>query len=149
MLLFHILVSLAGIFSGFVVAGGLLSNRRLNGVTALFLVTNVLTSLTGFLLPAKGFMPAHLFAILALAALAVAGAGRYPFGLAGAWRGRYVVSALVALYLNTFVLIVQIFNKTPGLQAYQNGPPFLASQLVCLMAFVAMGRSALKTFERN
>ena len=46
-------------------------------------------------------------------------------------------------------ITLEIFNKTPGLQAYQNGPPFLASQLVCLMAFVAMGRSALKTFERN
>jgi len=149
MLLVHILLSLAGIFSGYIVAGGLLSNRRLNGVTAVFLVTNILTSVTGFLLPAKGFMPAHAFAFLALAALAMATAARYLFGLAGAWRARYVVGSLVALYLNSFVLIVQIFTKTPGLQAYENGPPFLAAQLVCLMAFVALGRSALKTFERN
>ena len=148
MLLIHILLSLAGIFSGFVVAGGLLANKRLEGATALFLITNILTSLTGFALPATRILPAHIFAVLALIALALAAAARYLYGLGGAWRGRYVVASLFALYLNVFVLIVQLFNKTPGLQAYENQAPFFASHFVCLLAFLALGKYALGSFER-
>lgn len=148
MLLIHILLSLAGIFSGFVVAGGLLANKRLEGATALFLLTNILTSVTGFALPAARILPAHIFAVLALIALAIAAVARYKHNLAGAWRGRYVVASLFALYLNAFVLIVQIFNKTPGIQAYENRGPFFGAQIVCLLAFLAMGKSALRNFER-
>jgi hypothetical protein len=107
----HVLLSLVGIFSGFVVVFGLLKAKRLDGWTALFLVSTVLTSVTGFLLPARGFMPSHGVGIISLIVLAIAIFARYARHLAGAWRRIYVITAVIALYLNFFVLIVQLFRK--------------------------------------
>ena len=111
--LLHVLISLVGIGSGFIVLYGLLTGKRLDGWTAIFLVTTVLTSLTGFLFPFEHLLPSHVVGVISLVVLAVAILARYGMHLAGAWRGIYVVSAAVALYFNVFVLVVQAFMKMP------------------------------------
>src|SRR5437016_8169827 len=115
--LVHVVISLVGIFSGLVVMAGLLTGKRLDGWTALFLVTTIATSVTGFFFPVHHFMPSHGVGIVSLLVLPVAIYARYGQRLSGAWRWVYVVSAMVALYLNVFVLIVQAFLKAPALHA--------------------------------
>src|SRR5277367_6149273 len=106
--LLHVLISLAGIGSGLVVMYGFLTGKRLDGWTAVFLVTTVATSVTGFGFPFEHLLPSHILGILSLVALAVAIPARYVFHLAGAWRGTYVVTSSVALYFNVFVLVAQM-----------------------------------------
>jgi hypothetical protein len=111
--LVHVLLSLVGIGSGFLVVYGMLLGKRFDGATAIFLLTTVLTSLTGFLFPFEHLLPSHVVGIISLVALAVAILARYGLHLAGAWRPLYVVCAVLALYLNVFVLVVQVFLKVP------------------------------------
>jgi polyferredoxin len=137
----HVLLSLIGIGSGFVVLFGLLTSRRLNGWTALFLVTTVLTSVTGFLFPFHRFLPSHGVGVISLIVLAVAIFARYTRQLAGAWRRSYVICAMTALYLNVFVLAVQLFEKVPALKAMaptQSEPPFKIAQLALLALFIVL-----------
>ncbi len=137
----HVLLSLIGIGSGFVVLFGLLASRRLNGWTALFLVTTVLTSVTGFLFPFHRFLPSHGVGVISLIVLAVAIFARYTRQLAGAWRRSYVICATTALYLNVFVLAVQLFEKVPALKAMaptQSEPPFKIAQLALLALFIVL-----------
>jgi hypothetical protein len=137
----HVLLSLIGIGSGFVVLFGLLASRRLNGWTALFLVTTVLTSVTGFLFPFHRFLPSHGVGVISLIVLAVAIFARYTRQLAGAWRRSYVICAMTALYLNVFVLAVQLFEKVPALKAMaptQSEPPFKIAQLALLALFIVL-----------
>jgi hypothetical protein len=115
--LVHVLLSLAGIGTGFIVLFGLLNGKRLDGWTAIFLTTTALTSLTGFLFPFEHLLPSHIVGILSLLVLAVAILARYVFHMAGAWRGTYVITAAIALYLNVFVAVVQSFLKIPALHA--------------------------------
>jgi hypothetical protein len=138
--LIHVLISLMGILSGLVVLVGLLTARRSDGWTTLFLTTTVLTSVTGFFFPFHGFTPALGTGIVSLAVLAVAIYARYARKLAGAWRKTYVIGALLALYLNVFVLIVQSFQKIPALKGIaptQTEPPFKITQVLVLLLFVA------------
>jgi hypothetical protein len=114
--LVHVLFSLVGIGSGFVVTLGLLSGRRLDGWTALFLGTTVATSVTGFFFPFDHLLPSHKVGVISLVVLAVAILARYALHLAGLWRGIYVVAAEIALYLNVFVAVVQAFLKVPALK---------------------------------
>src|SRR6476646_2616531 len=111
--LVHVAISLAAIVAGFVVAYGLLAGKRLDGWSAFFLVTTVLTSVTGFFFPVDHFMPSHAVGIVSLLLLGVAVYARYPRHLAGSWRTAYVVGAVAALYLNVFVGVVQTFQKVP------------------------------------
>jgi hypothetical protein len=139
--LVHVVISLIGIFSGFVVALGLLSSKRLDGWTALFLVTTVLTSVTGFLFPIHGLTPGLVLGVISLIVLAVAILARYPLHLVGAWRKIYVITAMIAFYLNVFVLIAQAFMKVPALKTLAptgSEPPFLISQLVVLVLFIVL-----------
>ena len=148
----HVVLSLVGIFSGLVVLIGLLAGKRLDGWTALFLATTVATSATGFLFPVDHFLPSHGVGIISLVALVVAILARYAFHLAGAWRWIYVVGAVVALYLNVFVLIVQSFQKVAALKAMaptQSEPPFLVTQLVVMALFVVLGIVAAKKFRNQ
>jgi hypothetical protein len=146
--LIHVLLSLIGIVSGFVVLAGMFDNRRLESWTALFLITTVMTSVTGFLFPFTKLLPSHIFGIISLAVLAIAAAARYSFRLKDSWRWIYVATALFALYLNTFVLVVQAFLKVPALQALaptQAEPPFAIAQGVVLVFFLYVGvRAAMR-----
>jgi hypothetical protein len=148
--LVHVLISLVGILSGFVVLSGLLTAKRLNGWTALFLATTVATSATGFGFPFERLLPSHLVGIVSLVVLAVAIFARYVRQLAGAWRKVYVIGAVVALYLNVFVFIVQAFLKMPALKAIaptQSEPPFKITQLVVLAIFIVLGVVAALRFR--
>ncbi len=139
--LFHVAISLVGIFAGFIVAAGLLTAKRLDGWTAIFLVFTVATSVTGFMFPFHGFKPSYVVGGISLLILLVAIVARYSRRMAGPWRWIYVVTAMIAFYLNVFVLIVQSFMKVPALRALaptQTEPPFKLTQLVVLAIFVVL-----------
>jgi hypothetical protein len=144
----HVVISLVAIASGFVVVYGLLTSKRMDGWTALFLTTTVATSVTGFLFPVHHFMPSHGVGIVSLILLAFAILARYRYSLAGGWRRTYAITAVVALYLNFFVLIVQLFMKVPSLKELaptQTEPPFQITQLVALLIFTVLAvRAAMK-----
>jgi hypothetical protein len=146
----HTLISLIGIVTGLIVLFGLLAGKRLDGWTKWFLITTVLTSVTGFFFPFHGFTPAIALGIMSLIALAVAIFARYPRQLAGHWRWIYVVTAVIALYFNVFVLVVQTFEKIPALHAMaptQTEPPFKLTQLFVLAIFVLLGTIAAIRFR--
>ena len=148
--LVHVVISLIGIGSGLLVMYGLLIGKRLDGATAIFLASTVATSVTGFGFPFAHLLPSHKVGILSLMVLAVAIIARYVFHLTAAWREIYVVCAVIALYLNVFVLVVQLFEKVPALRAMaptQKEPPFLVAQLVILALFVALTIIAAKRFR--
>lgn len=138
----HVLVSLVGIFTGVVVTYGFLAGKRQEGWNQAFLATTIATSATGFLLPAKTFLPSHALAIISLVVLAVAVYARYGKTLSGRWENRYVLTALVAQYLNVVVLVVQSFQKVPvalGVDPTQVAAGMPVVQLVVLAGFVSLG----------
>lgn len=146
----HVALSLIGIVTGLIVLYGLLSGRALGGWTALFLLTTILTSITGFPLPPFGLDPPRMVGILSLVLLAVAVGAYYAFHLHGGWRWVYVVTAMAALYLNCFVAVIQSFAKIPALHALaptQSEPPFLIAQLVVLALFVVLGFLSVRKFH--
>ena len=139
--LVHVGLSLVGIVSGFVVVWGLLAGKQLDAWTRVFLTTTVLTSLTGFLFPFHRLLPSHVVGIVSLIVLAGAIFALYVRRLAGPWHRVYAISAVIALYLNFFVLIAQMFLKVPALKALaptQSEPPFLVTQLVALALFIVL-----------
>jgi hypothetical protein len=147
--LIHVLISLAGIATGFVVVGAWLAGKHPPAWTKWFLITTVATSVTGFFFPFRGFTPPYAFAILSLVVLALAIYALSVRRLAGGWRKTYVISATAALYLNVFVLIAQLFLRSPALhQLAPKGsePAFGITQGILLIAFVALGRAALRRF---
>jgi hypothetical protein len=146
----HVALSVVGILAGFVVVLGMLAAKRLDGWTALFLWTTVLTSVTGFMFPFRGFLPSHAVGIVSLIVLTVAIFARYGRHLAGAWHRSYVITSMIALYLNVFVLVVQLFRKVPALKALaptQSEPPFKITQLIVLVLFVALAILATMKFR--
>jgi hypothetical protein len=148
---FHVILSLIGIAAGLVALFGLIVNRLLSAVTALFLITTVLTSVTGFLFPFKGVTPGIILGVLSMIALILAIAALYVGKLAGAWRGTYVISAGLALWFNVFVLFAQSFAKIPALHNIaptQASPVFGITQLVVLIIFIILIRRAFKRFRR-
>jgi hypothetical protein len=148
--LVHVVLSLIGIVAGLVVLFGLLRNNPLNSWTLWFLVTTVATTLTGFLFPFRGFTPAIGTGIVSSLALAATIPARYTFQLAGSWRWIYVVGAVVSLYLNCFVLVVQAFLKVPALHALApqgTEPPFVLTQGLVLVLFVIAGFLAVRRFH--
>ena len=148
--LIHTVLSLIGIVAGLVVLFGLLRNNPLNSWTLVFLVTTVATTLTGFLFPFRGFTPAIGTGIVSSLVLAATLPARYTFQLAGSWRWIYVVGAVVSLYLNCFVLVVQAFLKVPALHALApqgTEPPFVLTQGLVLVLFVIAGFLAVRRFH--
>ncbi len=149
----HVLISLIGIFSGFIFAYGVVAAKRFDRWNAVFLWTTVLTSVTGFLFPFERFLPSHALGILSLVVLGVAFYALYGRRLAGAWRATYAISALVALYFNVFVLIVQSFQKVSPLKTLapnQTEPPFLLTQAAFLILFIGLAvRSRWAQFRSN
>lgn len=148
--LVHVVISLAGIVSGLVVAYGLLNGARLDRWTAFFIGTTMLTSVTGYLFPFHGLLPSHIVGGISILVLLLAIVARYARNLAGAWRRAYVVTVTLALYLNVFVLIVQGFRKVAVLKALAptgTETPFNLVQLVVLAAFVLLAVAADKRFR--
>jgi len=148
--LIHVFISVVGIIAGLVVLGGLIAGARLGGWTALFLATTTLTSITGFGFPAAAVTPARVVGALSLVVLAICVAARYWMKLAHGWRTAYVVTAVVATYLNVFVLVVQLFAKTPALAQLaptQQEAPFALTQALVLGLFVWLGWAAVRGFR--
>jgi hypothetical protein len=148
---FHVILSVIGIGSGMIVLFGLLDGQLLRLMNLFFLVATVATSVTGFLFPFKGITPGIKIGILSMIALAVAITALYRFRLAGRWRTAFVVSAMLALYFNIFVLFVQLFEKVPALHALapaQTELPFLIAQIVLLLVFIVLTIMAEKNFNK-
>lgn len=146
----HVIISLIGILSGLIVMAGLLIAKPFDRWTALFLSSTIATSVTGFFFPFHGFTPAIGVGIISLCILVVTLFARYSRRLLGAWRWIYVVTAMIALYLNVFVLIVQLFQKVPNLKALaptQTEPPFAVTQLLTLIVFVVLTVAAAVRFR--
>jgi hypothetical protein len=148
----HVVISLIAIVSGFIVMFGLFGSNRMPGLTALFLLLTILTSATGFLFPFTELLPSHIVGILSLVLLAIACIALYGMKLSGAWRWIYVVTAMVSLYLNVFVLVTQSFLKVPALTALApgnppSGPVFAAVQGVVLVFFVLVIIGAVRRFR--
>ena len=147
--LLHVIISLIGIFTGLVVAAGLWTGKRLDTWTGIFLLTTVLTSVTGFMFPGA-VDPARVVGVISLVVLAIAILAFYVYHVAGAWRWIYVTTALISLYLNCFVAVVQSFLKIPALHALApkgNEPPFVAAQVTLMLAFIVIGVVCVRRFH--
>jgi hypothetical protein len=147
--LIHVVLSLVGIIAGLIVAGGLVAGKRLDGWTGVFLVSTVLTNVSGFGFPFVSLLPSHVIGVVSLVVLAIVIVARYLKHLAGVWCGVYVVGAVLALYLNVFVLLAQLFLRLPALivaAPTQKEPPFLVTQLIVLALFIWLGREARRGF---
>jgi len=143
----HVIISLVAIAAGLALLPALLANRRSDGLTAFFLATTILTSVTGFFFHSKAIGPPHVVGAVSLVVLAVALFALYVRKLAGLWRPIYVISAIIALYLNCFVGVVQAFQKIPALNAFAptgTEPPFAAAQGALLVVFVILGFMAVR-----
>lgn len=148
----HVVLSLLGIASGLLVVYGLLTGKRFDGATAIFLLTTVLTSVTGFLFPFVRLLPSHILGVISLIALAIAIVARYSLHMVGSWRRIYVICAVLALYLNVFVLVAQIFLKVPAAHALAptgKEPPFLVAQLIVMAIFIVLGVLLVKKFHAD
>jgi hypothetical protein len=146
----HTLISLIAIFTGLIVLFGMIGGDRLDGWTKWFLSTAVATTITGFSFPFHGFTPAIGLGIISLPFLALTIFARYPKHLAGSWRWIYVVGAVICLYFNLFVAVVQAFEKIPALHALapmQSEPPFKLTQLVVLLVFALLAIVAAIRFH--
>jgi hypothetical protein len=148
----HVIISLIAIVSGIIVMFGLLGSKRMPGMTAIFLLFTILTSATGFLFPVDKLLPSHLIGILSLVLLAIACIALYVMKLSGPWRWIYVVTAMTALYLNVFVLIIQAFLKVGPLHALApsvppSEPPFAVLQGIVLLFFVIVIIGAVRRFR--
>ncbi|HYT83949.1 MAG TPA: hypothetical protein VEK86_10880 [Gemmatimonadales bacterium] len=148
--LIHTVLSLIGIVSGLVVAGGLASGRLLDRWALVFLVTTALTSVTGFGFPFVTLLPSHIVGIVSLVVLAAVIVAQYVQHFAGAWRRVYSAGVVLATYLNTFVLVTQLFRRLPALIAAaptQSEPPFAITQILVLALFIWLGVAADKAFR--
>jgi hypothetical protein len=148
----HVIISLIGIVSGIIVMFGMLGSKRMPGLTAIFLLSTILTSATGFGFPFTQLLPSHMVGILSLVLLAIACIALYAMRLAGPWRWIYVVTALASLYLNVFVGVIQAFLKIPTLHALApsvppSEPPFAVIQGLVLLFFVIVIIGAWRRFR--
>src|SRR5438105_9254802 len=148
----HVIISLISIVSGIIVMFAMLGSNRMPGLTAIFLLSTILTSATGFLFPFTQLLPSHMIGIISLVLLAIACIALYAMRLAGPWRWIYVMTALVSLYLNVFVLVIQGFLKVPVLHALApsvppSEPPFAVIQGIVLLFFVVVIIGAWRRFR--
>lgn len=146
----HVAISLVGIASGFLVILAMMASRKVSSMTVLFLLTTILTSVTGFMFPYKGVTPGIVIGVLSLVILMVALIARYAGHLKGGWRGTWVITAILAQYFNFFVLVVQSFEKVPALHAMAptgKELPFVVVQLVTLVVFIVLGVMAYRKFR--
>lgn len=148
----HVIISLIAIVAGLIVMFGMLGPNRPGALTAIFLLLTILTSVTGFMFPFNGVTPGILVGILSIILLAIACLALYGMKLAGAWRWIYVLTALISLYLNVFVLAIQSFLKIPPLHELApgnppNGPAFAVVQGIVLIFFVIMIVRAWRRFK--
>ena len=139
----HVIITLIAIVAGLIVMFGMVGPYKSGGLTAIFLLFTILTSVTGFMFPFNGVTPGILIGILSVILLVLACLALYSMKLAGPWRWIYVLTALVSLYLNVFVLVIQSFLKITPLHELAPGnppagPAFAVVQGIVLVFFVVM-----------
>ena len=149
---FHVIISLIAIVSGLFVMFGLLGSNRRPSLTATFLLFTILTSATGFLFPFDKLLPSHMIGIVSLLLLGIACIALYVMKLSGSWRWIYVLTAMIALYLNVFVLVIQSFLKLAPLHTLApsippSEPPFAVAQGIVLLFFVVVIIGAVRRFR--
>lgn len=145
----HMLISLTGIGSGFVVMFGLLYRKEFEGWTVVFFISSIFTTVTGFLFPFDHLLRSHILGLMSLFVLTISLFLRNVLGLDGWLRVAYVVTLATALYFNCFAAVVQLFAKIPALKAIaptQTETPFVAAQCVVLAIFVLLTCVAAKRF---
>lgn len=148
--LVHVVLSVLGIVAGLVFVGALMAGRRVDGWAALFLATTILTNITGFGFPFSQLLPSHIVGLLSLVVLPLAAFALYAKGARGPWRKVFTIGSVVGLYLNVFVLVAQLFAKVPAMRELaptQAEPPFAVTQLLVLVVFVVLGRSATHAYR--
>jgi hypothetical protein len=148
--LVHIAISFVGIAAGFGAVSGLIAGKLQTRWTAVFLATTAATSVTGFFFPFKGVTPGIVVGVVSLVALAVASYALYLKRLSGIWRTAFVPAAVLSLYLNVFVLVVQTFQKNPALVQLSPdlaGPPFAVMQAAVLGVFAWLAWTAVRQFR--
>jgi hypothetical protein len=148
----HVVISLIGIVSGLLVLFGLFTSQSMPGMTAIFLITTILTNATGFMFPFEKLLPSHIVAIISLVLLAVACVALYGMKLSGTWRPIYLITAIASLYLNVFVLVIQSFLKIGPLHELApsvppSEPPFAIVQGLVLVFFVIAIIGAVRRFR--
>ena len=146
---FHTLLSLVMLVAGFVVVKDLFHSRVNAGWMAVFLISGVLTNVTGFGFPFSRFTESHYTAIISLVVLAGAILGLYVFKLAGPWRWIFALSVVLTFYTDALVAIAQLFKKVPALGAptASNEPQFVAAQLVLLAIIIWLCVKAYREFQ--
>lgn len=145
--LIHVVISVLGILSGLIVVGGLIAGSRFHKLIGFFLITTLVTTITGFGFPFVGITPAHVVGILSLSALSGALVALYGKKLRNSWHRAFVILSVTSLYLNVFVLLAQLLQKIPALSALSptpSAPAFAATQGIVLLIFVWLGRAAVK-----
>src|SRR6201989_116013 len=151
----HVIISLIGIAAGIIVMFGMLGSNRVPGLTAIFLLFTILTSASGFLIPplvSDKLLPSHIIGALSLVLLAVACIALYGQKLSGRRRFTCVLTTLISLYLNVFVLVIQSFLKIPALHALApsvppSEPPFAVVQGIVLVFFVIVIVGAIRRYR--
>src|SRR5258708_2110992 len=148
----HVVISLIAIVAGIIVMFGMLGSNRMPALTAIFLLLTILTSATGFQFPFDKLLPWEMVGILSFVMVVIACFALYAMKLSGAWRWIYVVTALISLYFNVFVLIIQAFLKVPALHAVApgnppSGPVFAVVQGIVLVFFILMIIGAIRRFK--
>jgi hypothetical protein len=148
--LIHVVISLIALASGFVVLYGLLRRKRLDRWTLTFLSAMILTDVSGYCFPTAHLLPSQIVGGISLLALVVAIIARYRLDLRGAARSTYVISAVIAVYLDAFVAVFQTFLKVPSIKALaptQSEPPFAIAQGLLLLLFIGIGIAAVRRFR--
>jgi hypothetical protein len=146
----HVVISLIAIGTGFIVLFGLINGKLLSPWNGVFLVTTILTSLTGFAFPNTKVTPGIILGVLSMIVLAIALLALYVFHLRGAWRRTYAITAMIALYFNVFVLIAQTFEHVPAFHALAptgTETPFKVAQTLLLVLFIVLITAAAKKFR--
>ena len=148
--IFHTALSIVAITSGILVVKGLVSSHGRQLWTLLFLWTAWATTLTGFFFPFNGVTPALTLGVISIVPLTLGTLARYRHRLKGPWRSTYVVTIVLTLYFNCFVLVVQAFRHVPELNALaptQTEPPFKIAQLITLVLFIVAGIASFKRYQ--
>jgi hypothetical protein len=146
----HVVITLIAMAAGLVAIFGMIVNNRMDAMTGVFLLFTVLTSMTGFLFPIHGLTPALILGMMSMVILAIALTARYLFAMRDAWRWIFVMTAVIAQYFNSFVLVVQSFLKIPALHALApqgNEPPFAVAQGAVLLFYIVIGTLAVRRFR--
>ena len=150
--LIHVLISIAGIAAGFGLLAGLVAGKLFPRWAVVFLAATIATSVTGFFFPFHGVTPGIAVGVISLLALTVACYALYVRRLNGVWRRAFVITAVLSLYLNAFVLVVQTFQKNPALVEIApelTAPPLAITQAAVLGVFVWLGTIAVRRFRAD